>query len=198
MDFLVLSHDHLAKHFTFYHDPSLDLVGRWFPVETNRWIIEGSDLPDQLDLGLNQHANQQILLTSHFLDFLNEARAGNAVTCSWADILKPDDPVIFGTVDQEHGCEGNCPATGICIIERPVGFGDVAINIAQEHEWKIEPLPKLFVNLGGVVGGCHELHSKATNLPVGLTQLRQVQSSGGSPVSTIEVQHNRAAPGEPA
>ncbi len=198
MDFLILSHHHLAKHFAFYHDSSLYLVGRRFPVESDRWIVQCIDMANQLNFGLDQNAYNPVLCTLQLLDFLNQPWPGHPMTGSWPDVFESDDPVVLGAVDQEHGCQSDCSATRVRIVERPVGFRNVAIDIAQERKWKIEPLPKLFVDLWSVIGCCHKLHAEATYLPVGLTQLRQVQSSGGSPMSAIQVQHNRAAPGESA
>ena len=77
-------------------------------------------------------------------------------------------------------------------MQRP---GKLRIRIGQELEWEIEPLANLGVVLRLLVGHGNKLDPETSEFPVVLTQLRQVQSSGWSPVATIKVHQERAAQG---
>lgn len=79
-----------------------------------------------------------------------------------------------------------------------VGPGDLRINVTQERKGQIKLFPELAVDFRRVIGRRDKLDAQAAKLEVGLTQLRQIESSGRSPVAAIEMQDDRAAPGEPS
>ncbi len=107
-------------------------------------------------------------------------------------VFPEDRSSIFRGVDQKHPWTRDVPLAWFILVIDTVCPGDLSVGVAQEHEGQVKPFPDLLVIFGFLIGDGDELDTDATHFPVRMAQLRQVKSSGGSPVATILVHQHRS------
>ncbi len=102
--------------------------------------------------------------------------------------MLPENSVAVGVrIDQEHCGFCDEPAAGVFVIKGVQLFGKLRVDIGVEMKRQIEPLTKLGMILRLLVGHGDKVDAEAANLPVVLTQLRQIESSGWSPITPVEM-----------
>jgi hypothetical protein len=79
-----------------------------------------------------------------------------------------------------------------------IGARDLRARIAQECERQVEPFSDRFVVVGFFIGDGNEVDAEPADFPERMAQLRQVESSGGSPVPPVVMHQYRTGAQQPA